>query len=380
LRPSAGQSRFSELHARLQGAPEGVSFTERRELVAAIVQGLRDGQAGNKTLLHLLGLLAKDPKWEIRQDVADALAFVPDEHFAALAGSLVQDDNRYVKAAADRSMERRRRTEQEAQRTSRGMAQVTSGFESFARKHGEAAATDAMRLSDMHLEMVGKEIAHDLLNLLTPMKDHAKLLLGGKAADANVADVATRIIDGLELLHRSIRDIQTYCESVPIERHVEQIADLIRAADELARANAGKDGSELGGVTFSSDVANDVRLPVSRHAIIKAFMNILKNAYEACGAKGGRRRIGVTASYTASSAVIVVKDNGVGLSEDNLKKLKAFMPGRKNQTKKRSTGYGLLIAKRSIEAHGGSLDIQSRLNRGTTVTVTLPLSIQGGDE
>jgi len=371
------------LFARLLNAPEDVPLLERRGLVLAIVQAVRGGQAGDKTLMRLLGLLAKDPKWEVRQDVADALIVMPDEQFVALAADLIQDDNRYVKAAAERSMERRRKTEQEAQRTSRGMAQVTSGFESFARKHGEPAAADAMKLSDKHLEMLGKEIAHDLLNLLTPLKGHVRSLQSTKPADANAADLAdvvARLNDGLELLHRSIQDIQTYCESVPVDRHMEQLADLIRSAEELARANAGKDGSDPSGVTFHSDIDNDVRLSVSRHAIIKAFMNILKNAYEACGAKGGRRRINVTTFYTANSVIIVVKDNGVGLSEANLKKLKDFLPGRKNQSKKRSTGYGLLIAKRSIEAHSGTLDIQSRLDKGTTVTVTLPLSIGETDE
>ena len=61
----------------------GVS--DRRELVKAVSGALRDGDAQDKTLVQLLYRLARDGKWEVRQDLADILPLVPDEHFADLA-------------------------------------------------------------------------------------------------------------------------------------------------------------------------------------------------------------------------------------------------------------------------------------------------------
>ena len=377
---SAGKSRFAAALASIQASPDVLAAADRRDLVKAIADALRSGDSRDKALVQLLYHLARDTKWEVRQDLADILPLVPDEHFAALAAQLVQDDNRYVKVAAERSMERRRRTELEAERTSRGMAQITSRFESFAKRHGESAAADAMQLSEEHLEMVGKEIAHDLLNLLTPLKEYVKSLLSGVTGNQAAAESAAKIAEGVELLHRSVRDIQTYCEPVPIGRHMEKLGELIRTADELAQANIREDGGNPGAVTVTADVPTDTRLLVSRHAIIKAFMNILKNANEACEAKTGERKISVRVAYAADSIRVSFEDTGVGLSDANLKKLKAFLPGRKNMTKRRSTGYGLLTAKRGVEAHGGSLDIQSRLNYGTTVVVSLPLSAETSEE
>ena len=378
--PSPGKSRFAEALGRLEGGPGALGASQRRDLVKAVADALREGDCQDKSLVQLLRRLARDEKWEVRQDLAEILTLVPDEHFAALAAELVQDDNRYVKTAAQRSMERRRRTELESERTSRGMARMTGRFESFARRHGESAAADAMQLSEEHLEMVGKEIAHDLLNLLTPLKEYVKSLQSGAAGKRETAESAARIAEGVELLHRSVRDIQAYCEPVPVERHMENLLEMIHTADDLAKANVKEDGGNLDATTVTAEVPTDIRLPVSRHAIIKAFMNILKNAYEACEAKAGERRIGVRADYAADSVHVRLEDTGAGLSEENLRKLKAFLPGRKNMTKKRSTGYGLLIAKRCVEAHGGSLDIQSRLNHGTTVTVCLPLAAELQEE
>jgi len=380
MSPPTEKSRFADALARVKAGPDVLTAADRRDLVKVIADALRGGDSQDKALVQLLYQFARDAKWEVRQDLADILPLVPDEHFAVLAAQLVQDDNRYVKAAAERSMERRRRTEVEAERTSRGMAQITSRFESFAKRHGESAATDAMQLSEEHLEMVGKEIAHDLLNLLTPLKEYVKSLQSGVAGNQTAADSAAKIAEGVELLHRSVRDIQTYCEPVPIDRHMEILGELIRTADELARANNKDDGGNPDAVTVTADVPMDIRLLVSRHAMIKAFMNILKNAYEACEAKTGERKISVCVAYAADSIHVSFEDTGVGLSDENLKKLKAYLPGRKNMTKKRSTGYGLLIANRSIEAHGGSMDIQSRLNHGTTVMVSLPLAAEASEE
>jgi len=373
-------SRFADALTRIQANPDALPVAERRGLVKAMADAFRDGGDQDKALVPLLYQLAEDPKWEVRQDLADILPFVPDEHFVDLAARLTLDDNRYVRTAAERSMERRRRTELEAERASRGMSLVTSRFESFAKRHGEVAAVDAMELSDEHLGMVGKEIAHDLLNLLAPLKEYAKSLQSEVAENPAAADLAARITEGLELLHRSVRDIQAYCEPVPIVRHMERLDDLIRTADGLARENVRQDGGNPDVVAVTMDVPVDIRLPACRHAIINAFMNILKNAYEACEAKTGGREINVRAEYAADAIRVSIEDTGVGLSDEHLRKVKTFLPGRKNMTKKRSTGYGLLKAKRGIEAHEGSLDIHSRLNHGTTVIVTLPLAAEVVEE
>ena len=377
---STGASHFADAMTRIQASPDALTVVERRGLVKAIADAFRGGGSREKALVPLIYQLVEDPKWEVRQDLADILLFVPDEHFAALAARLAQDDNRYVRTAAERSMERQRRTEMEAERASRGMSMVTSRFESFAKRHGEAAAVDAMQLSDEHLGVVGKEIAHDLLNLLAPLKEYARSLQSDVAENPAAVDAAAWIFEGLELLHRSVRDIQAYCEPVPFVRHMEQLNDLIGKADELARENVRQDGGDPNIIDVTMDVPADIRLPVSRHAIINAFMNILKNAYEACEAKTGQREIDVRAEYAADSIRVSIEDTGVGLSDENLRKVKTFLPGRKNMTKKRSTGYGLLKAKRGIEAHEGSLDIHSRLNHGTTVIVSFPLAVEAAEE
>ena len=68
-----------------------------------------------------------------------------------------------------------------------------------------------------------------------------------------------------------------------------------------------------------------------------------------------------------------VTDSGKGINARDLEKLLEFVPG--NTSKKHlGTGYGLPIAKRYVEAHGGKLTMLSEEDNGTVVTVLLPLS------
>ena len=62
----------------------------------------------------------------------------------------------------------------------------------------------------------------------------------------------------------------------------------------------------------------------------------------------------------------------MGLSAEELDEVRRFVPGGTSK-KTYGTGFGLPTAKRKLEAHGGALAIESEVDKGTTVTVTLPI-------
>ncbi len=69
----------------------------------------------------------------------------------------------------------------------------------------------------------------------------------------------------------------------------------------------------------------------------------------------------------------------MGLSVEELDEVRRFVPGGTSK-KTHGTGFGLPIAKRKLEDHGGFLAIDSQEDVGTTVTITLPLEAKEGDE
>jgi signal transduction histidine kinase len=62
----------------------------------------------------------------------------------------------------------------------------------------------------------------------------------------------------------------------------------------------------------------------------------------------------------------------MGMAEADLNELLAYTPRRRNKAKRKSTGFGVPIAKRYIEAHGGTLTFESREDEGTAVLIDLP--------
>jgi two-component system sporulation sensor kinase A len=94
----------------------------------------------------------------------------------------------------------------------------------------------------------------------------------------------------------------------------------------------------------------------------------LGNAYDAF--KEFRGRIEVDAEKDNIGNIIVqVKDYGIGMDDEQLKRL--FEPFY--TTKAKGTGLGLTVCKQIVTLHNGSIEVRSLKEKGTTVTVTLPL-------
>jgi signal transduction histidine kinase len=102
--------------------------------------------------------------------------------------------------------------------------------------------------------------------------------------------------------------------------------------------------------------------------------NLLENAHKYTDKPD--RPITLQAKVEGERAIIDVIDRGIGISEEDQKRL--FEPFfRVDRSRARSTGglgLGLLLARRIVEAHGGTLTMASVLNEGTTATVTLPIT------
>ena len=101
--------------------------------------------------------------------------------------------------------------------------------------------------------------------------------------------------------------------------------------------------------------------------LYQSFLNILINAMQSMPSGGG---IAIDINANAKMVTVNIDDEGEGIPDELLEKIwDPFFT-----TKKKGTGLGLGIVKNIIESHGGSILIANREDKGTRVTVELPVS------
>ena len=340
----------------------------------------------SKDIMDAVETLTVDPKWEVRSDVADLLLFLPEEHFVRIAAMLSEDTNAFVRRAAERAMDRRRRGQRIAHRTRQGFGQAESQYAVMEKLYGKAAADKTRRMVEQLFDVMIGAIVHEMRGVLTPLKAGASCLLqhldNGTVDPVECRRVLVKMIDRAIFLERLFNDMRSYSLTMPLERRRERLLDVVGDAVAIVRENLEASGRIPDGIAVQVAVPMNITLNISRHQIFVAIGNIVANAFEAFADDPRHFRPGsitISAQVIDAEAVeIVIEDTGMGIGAEDLEDIRQFIPG-KTTKKNQGTGFGLPIAKRNIQSHGGSIGIESRENEGTRVTIVLPLE-QRGDE
>jgi len=333
----------------------------------------------------LLELLATDPKWEVRKAVADALRYAPEDTFSKTLARLGDDENTFVRRAAENALERRRKAAAVSDQRRRGIPSIAERVAALERTHGPEAARAAREVGEMYYDQLVGAVAHDVRGILTPLASRLRRLLDqmekGSFQPGRVKRSLQHMQERVGLLERLVDDMRSYSLPVPRRRRSQRLADILSEAERLAREEVEERGSNLDGVTIQRQVDDGLTVEVARDQFLMALVNVIKNALESLPRDGSVTdpRIDISAHVNDGHEVeVVVRDNGVGIETDDLKQLREFLPGSKTK-KNEGTGFGLPIARRIIAAHGGTLRIESEANAGTVVTITMPLE-QGAGE
>ena len=113
-------------------------------------------------------------------------------------------------------------------------------------------------------------------------------------------------------------------------------------------------------------------VPIDGGAIHQAVLNLLNNALDAVEPESGIVTLRCHFDVEADRVVIAVADNGEGMSPAVKRQL--FEPFHSTKGL-RGTGLGLVVTKKVVDEHGGSIAVESQLGAGTTFTIQLPVQM-----
>ena len=215
------------------------------------------------------------------------------------------------------------------------------------------------------LGLLAAEVAHEIRNPLTVMKLlYHSLNLKFEPKDPRSKDA--QIIEAkIEHLNKIVEQILDFARTTEPKFAPVNLNDLVDELSLLVRHKLANQDIKL-----VHDLQADLPLVSGDSTQLEqAFLNLILNAAEAMP-EGGSLTIKTTA-LLPGSVVVSFKDTGGGMGKEQQQR--AFKTVLAT-TKAKGTGLGLAIVSRVIETHQGQIRILSRLGRGTTMQITLPVN------
>jgi signal transduction histidine kinase len=213
-------------------------------------------------------------------------------------------------------------------------------------------------------------IAHEIRNPLTSVK--ARLYTLGKHIQGNEAGVADAAIIANEItrLERIVQAVLQFARPSEPQLKAVHAHELLREVQTLMATTLEKDGVQL-----FVESGPELQVMMDSALIKQVLINLVRNAAEAIDGAGtvtlrARRDQVALLGQERAVAVLEVSDTGRGIPSEVEKRL--FDPFF--TTKEAGTGLGLSIAERVVEKHGGALQYQTQVGRGTTFGIVLPLT------
>jgi two-component system sensor histidine kinase HydH len=206
-------------------------------------------------------------------------------------------------------------------------------------------------------------VAHELRNPLSSIKGLAVLLKSHFSAPSSESETADILVKEVERLNRGIGELLDYAKPGQLRREAASIAEIIGKTVSLVQVDA-----QSYGIAIKLEMDRDLpRVMVDKDKMNQVFLNLFLNAIQAME-RGGE--LVVRAEHDQRSISVTVRDNGVGIAEENL--LRVFDPYF--TTKNAGTGLGLAMSSKIVEEHGGWIKLDSVAGEYTAVRVVLPLA------
>jgi signal transduction histidine kinase len=182
-------------------------------------------------------------------------------------------------------------------------------------------------------------------------------------AENRVAVMRELVTDLLSLSRVSERGFKLNIETMNLEQVVKQVIE------DLSTFSGKKD---VPVILESPSSLPGIR--ADKHAVIEITRNLVHNAVK----YSFEGDVTVSLVEDKGFVVMMIKDNGIGISEEDLAEVfDEFFRTANARAFEEGSGLGLSLVKRLVEQHGGSIDVSSQMNKGTTVTVSFPV-VEGG--
>ena len=218
-------------------------------------------------------------------------------------------------------------------------------------------------------------VVHEVKNPLGGIQGFAELLDRDLEERDPRKRLVQKIMEGVETLNRIVKSLLDYTK--PVKLNPRQV-EMVGFVDEVINFFDMDASQKKANIRMVKSYPKDELLcRLDTEQFRQILLNLLHNAVEAMP-DGGKITVelsretqspDVACKARDKKVVLKISDTGIGMSQETLSKL--FTPFF--TTKERGTGLGLSTVKKIVEAHRGDIQVESKLEKGTTVKVRLPM-------
>jgi histidine kinase len=205
-------------------------------------------------------------------------------------------------------------------------------------------------------------VGHDLRNPLQAIANAAYIIrkeISNDKISERIMQALKVIQDSIQYSDKILRDLRDFAMTEPPKLEKLDINALVNEA--LAQIEVPTN------IEVITKLGNVPKIYADKYMLKKIFVNLFINGIQAMEKNGGI--LSVSTRKRGGFIEITFEDTGVGIPEENLKKLFTSI----FTTKAKGMGIGLLICKKFAESHGGSIHVKSTVGKRSTFTVKLPI-------
>jgi signal transduction histidine kinase len=212
-------------------------------------------------------------------------------------------------------------------------------------------------------------VSHDLRTPLTRLRGTAELAL---ASPADVDRYREALADCVEETDRVLVMLDTLMDISEAESGTMQLQrETVAVADVVARAvDLYREVADAKGVTLAAAPSEDVAVVADRTRLEQVAANLIDNAVKYTPPGG---RVDVEVGRTGGAAIMRVRDTGPGIPADELPRIFERLFRGDQSRAERGLGLGLSLVKAIVEAHRGTVTVETEPGKGSVFVVSLPL-------
>jgi signal transduction histidine kinase len=241
-------------------------------------------------------------------------------------------------------------------------------------RHARTDALEKLRHAD-RLTTVGRlasSIAHELGTPLNIVSGRAAMISSDETVPEEARENARRIVEQSERMAATIRETLEFSRRKPMQKKVTPIGSVLEHAVSLLEPILDDKH-----ILVQIDAKEDAIASIDAGKILQVLTNLMMNAMHAMP-EGGTITLAVTREHVTEPhdrharegdyVRMSVQDEGFGIPEDKLESIfDAFATGRSE-----GTGLGLSVCKGIVREHGGWIEVQSEVGRGSQFVIYLP--------